>query len=295
MKKLFFILLNLTLILFSSYDQDNKGMKIYKNEKANFYFSYMPDKFIISNSYDETKSNDKFNIVIEIDEISKIENDVPFGYDRKTSILEKENLENGKKGKGIDVNKDVELVKFENIYGEINTILSRDSIEDITFERKLLFFNNNYRVIITVYGNVYKIINAMPSYFNYNKSSKIFSWVYKKNGSNFQEFIDTIKKSNNNYATLWFNSIRDILNEIKINNLNSIKLYYKTLLNNLRFRETAGSNGKFIRTLLKNEKLEFIEKGNEETINGVKGNWVKVKTEKGEIGWCFDGYLEEIK
>jgi hypothetical protein len=30
-------------------------------------------------------------------------------------------------------------------------------------------------------------------------------------------------------------------------------------------------------------------------INEIKGFWIKVKTEKGEVGWCFDAYLEEIK
>ena len=66
-------------------------------------------------------------------------------------------------------------------------------------------------------------------------------------------------------------------------------------VDNLRFREYPSQYGIFIRSLVKGEKLELIEKGNEETINGVKGNWVKVKTEKGEVGWTFDAYLEEVK
>jgi hypothetical protein len=27
----------------------------------------------------------------------------------------------------------------------------------------------------------------------------------------------------------------------------------------------------------------------------IKYDRVKVKTEKGEVGWCFDAYLEEVK
>jgi hypothetical protein len=38
-----------------------------------------------------------------------------------------------------------------------------------------------------------------------------------------------------------------------------------------------------------------MEKGKDETINNIKGNWVKVKTGKGEVGWAFDAYLEEVK
>ena len=71
--------------------------------------------------------------------------------------------------------------------------------------------------------------------------------------------------------------------------------FFTPSVSNLRLRETPDLNGKFIRSLNQNEKLELIEKGKEETINGTKGTWVKVKTEKGEVGWCFDAYLEEVK
>jgi len=66
-------------------------------------------------------------------------------------------------------------------------------------------------------------------------------------------------------------------------------------IENLRFRETPTLDGKFIRLLVKGEKLEVLERGKTEEVSGTKGTWVKVKTEKGEIGWAFSGYLEEIK
>jgi hypothetical protein len=71
--------------------------------------------------------------------------------------------------------------------------------------------------------------------------------------------------------------------------------FYIPLITTLRFHETPGNNGKFIRMLNKNEKLLLLEKGKEDVISGVKGQWYKVKTEKEEIGWCFSGYLEEKK
>ncbi|MBN2572696.1 MAG: SH3 domain-containing protein [Ignavibacteriales bacterium] len=79
------------------------------------------------------------------------------------------------------------------------------------------------------------------------------------------------------------------------NQLKKFNIFYEPSINSLRFRESPSLYGKIIRNLNKCEKLELIEKGKEETINGVKGSWVKVKTEKGEVGWCFDAYLEEVK
>ena len=73
------------------------------------------------------------------------------------------------------------------------------------------------------------------------------------------------------------------------------KIYYLPTIDNLRFRESPTLNGKVIRILKKNDVLELIEKGKTETIKGVNGTWVKVKTDLGEEGWCFDAYLKEWK
>ena len=73
------------------------------------------------------------------------------------------------------------------------------------------------------------------------------------------------------------------------------KTYFKSSVKNLRLRKSDDINGEIIRNLKKGEKLRILYTGKEELINAIKGNWVKVETEKGEIGWCFDAYLEEIK
>jgi hypothetical protein len=84
--------------------------------------------------------------------------------------------------------------------------------------------------------------------------------------------------------------------DIKRNNWSmDVKTYYKPTVDSLRLREEKNTESGIIRTLIKGEKLEFIGKGKEEIINKVKGNWLKVKTAQGEIGWCFDAYLEEVK
>jgi hypothetical protein len=71
--------------------------------------------------------------------------------------------------------------------------------------------------------------------------------------------------------------------------------YIKPKIENLRLRSQPSADGKILRMLKKDEKLLIIMKGKEETIDKVKGNWIKVLTEKEEMGWCFDGYLESVK
>ena len=44
--------------------------------------------------------------------------------------------------------------------------------------------------------------------------------------------------------------------------------------------------------LNKDEKILIIKKGKREIIDSVKGIWVKILSDKNDIGWCFDAYLE---
>ncbi len=68
--------------------------------------------------------------------------------------------------------------------------------------------------------------------------------------------------------------------------------YYKSNTENLRLRNDPILKSKVIRLLKKGEKLLFLMKGKNEKIGDAEGEWVKVLTEKNEIGWCFDYYLK---
>ena len=196
-----------------------------------------------------------------------------------------------------------------------NIVIS--SIDPISIE--LSDINNDKIDEIILKGNIYEgvwMTDAVETYnadiwFNFrdNKVIKIFEkrisgtffagilefkydYFYNKNKEGFINSIDC------NYTEL--NTQTD---ETKKNSYHyswdgkkyNLSINYVSIVSNLRFRETPTLDGKFIRFLNKDETLELLEKGKEETINKVKGTWVKVKTEKGEIGWCFDAYLEEVK
>ncbi|MBP7737017.1 MAG: SH3 domain-containing protein [Spirochaetes bacterium] len=69
--------------------------------------------------------------------------------------------------------------------------------------------------------------------------------------------------------------------------------YFKSKINNLRLRNESSIKGLIIRNLDKKDKMIILKKGKKESIDGVSGNWVKVLTDKNEIGWCFDSFLEK--
>jgi hypothetical protein len=108
------------------------------------------------------------------------------------------------------------------------------------------------------------------------------------------KYIDELISKGDRRVEL-YKIIDNIVNNIEFKVLLSKKNEFINKVENLRLRNSPSSIAKIIRNLIKGEKLELIEKGKEETINGVTGNWVKVKTQQGETGWCFDAYLEEVK
>jgi hypothetical protein len=64
---------------------------------------------------------------------------------------------------------------------------------------------------------------------------------------------------------------------------------------NLRLRAEPSTQAKIVRNLQQGEKLVLLETGKGDTVGGADGNWVKVRTDGGETGWCFDRYLMEYR
>ncbi len=75
--------------------------------------------------------------------------------------------------------------------------------------------------------------------------------------------------------------------------LSSVAEVFSPLIPDLRLRDAPGAAGTVIRLLGKDETLVALpDPMVSATIDTVNGNWVKVKTPKGDSGWCFDGFLK---
>ena len=62
---------------------------------------------------------------------------------------------------------------------------------------------------------------------------------------------------------------------------------------NLKLRASAGLNSSTITKLVAGEKITISEVGNEEEIDGIRSNWIKVYNETKQ-GWCFGGYVSAL-
>jgi len=67
------------------------------------------------------------------------------------------------------------------------------------------------------------------------------------------------------------------------------------VIEGLRLREEPKTNGKEIQTMQRGTMVTKLDTGNEATINNITDNWLYVQTEDQTKGWCFGGYLADVK
>ena len=78
------------------------------------------------------------------------------------------------------------------------------------------------------------------------------------------------------------------------------------VIDNLRLRTEESTKSEIITTIGINTKVQIIQIGKEEIIDGIKSNWVKIRIKfstkdnknnwipKNTEGWCYGGYLSEV-
>ena len=80
---------------------------------------------------------------------------------------------------------------------------------------------------------------------------------------------------------------------------NPISVKYVSSKDGLNVRESPNLNSRKIAALIYASEVTILETGTEETIDGIKGNWVKIQiprlswSQKNFSGWVFGGYLSE--
>lgn len=179
------------------------------------------------------------------------------------------------------------MLKKLNIFDLGNNKITKiENLEELTKLSQLSLKNNKIEVVKGISKNT----NLQFIDLSGNPITSItridYDFLMKRNGYGLLDFIkDGIENG----------SIKVIKDGEDADISKNNNQYYRSTIDNLRFRESPDLDGEFIRMLTQSDKLELLEKGKSEIINDITGTWVKVKTEQGEIGWCFDAYLEEIK
>lgn len=286
MKKVIFcfIILNVALLM-----SGQEGWKRFTSKEAGFSIKYPADLAVTvgyaADSDGDGEAEGKtllesgpeeslIELSIFIDEIESI-GDYPCGYSKEHALEEKALLNEGKAGGALDWSRNVKLRKVDTLYGETFFIYARFAADMLYLERGLLFFHNNYRIV------VFSKANRLNAKLAWNDGSKGYMELL--------EILDGGEAPGE--IQRWYDRFYEIIDTIKIID----NKYFQTTVKNLRLRKGSNLKSGIVRNLALKEELLFVDRlHSETTIDGVKGYWVKVKTGKGEVGWCFSGYLEEF-
>jgi hypothetical protein len=69
---------------------------------------------------------------------------------------------------------------------------------------------------------------------------------------------------------------------------------YAVPSNGLNLRDDSFAGGKIIAAFSQNDQMTILEKGREDTVNGLKNNWYRVEGKRG-TGWVFGAHLTASK
>jgi hypothetical protein len=184
----------------------------YENAETGLFLNY-PMNLVLKKA-DEKYQNNELSLTVAVDEIDTIED--LMGYDKESSLLNMAALAKGEYGNEADFALESSQ-KVRNL-GEVNAqefmVLGRFEICDVTFERKLMFFKDNQRIIATVRGNKDLIASTMPEYFekNVENCGEELIWNLDK----MEDFYKVLSEGNgSDEAQEWFDSFEDVANTIK--------------------------------------------------------------------------------
>ncbi len=146
--------------------------------------------------------------------------DYPSGYNKKTALNDRGELAKGNYGKGPDwpIESSKEVRDLGEINGQEFIVLGRFEECDVIFERKLIFYHNDYQIVVTLQGNKENIISENPQYF-YSKEEScgdLKIWTQTKVDPR-DEFYEELKSDElDGSAQEWFVLFDEIMSTLEI-------------------------------------------------------------------------------
>jgi len=214
---------------------------MFYNSEVNFAFIYPQENLAISSCpgcAEDRGSDLLLNVSIEhVDNLT--------GPDREEAINEKEALESGEAGSYPDYSFEPsrKLTGLSNAYFKDFLILSGygDSMCDITFDREVRFYNNDYLVEILLSANKDSLMENMEEYFTDNRTDCPGKKVW--DSSKQVEFYEKLTAGQAPApAQEWYDASEDITYLLQINDFKGATAGYSRLIDNRIFEENISES-----------------------------------------------------
>ena len=192
--------------------------QFYENKEAGFTLKY---------PHNVSLDNREGNLSLKI-EVVKID-DLDYPSFDKTDVLEDiQSLKNGqypeKFGHDWPLPISEKVQNLGRLNGQKYMVLSRFEICDVQFERRLLFYEGDYRVLITLEETKSNIVDNLPQYFELNQENCGVEaiWDFDKQDQFYKEL-----EAGNSFFTAqeWFDTFDKIVDTIEIDEITETKTY----------------------------------------------------------------------
>lgn len=168
----------------------------YQDEKVGFSFKYPPSVAING----QFQQPNQLVIYITTDKIANIPQDLPMNMGQDSAIQEKNRLANGQ-GENI--------VKIGSTYGQKSYTHSLFEECSVMFSRRLTFYQNDYRIIVSLIGPKEQIMSDMPGFFKIDPALCGENKMWDKNYElNFEETLKN--QQGTGMGQEWYNTFEAI-------------------------------------------------------------------------------------
>lgn len=192
--------------------------QFYESEEAGFSLKY-PHNVVLDGK------DGNLSLTVEVVKID----DLDYPSFVKEDVLEDiQSLKDGKYGEKyghdwpLSISEKVRNLGILN--GQDYVVLSRFEICDVTFERRLLFYNNDYRVLITLEEAKSNIVDNLPQYFELNEENcgTEAIWNFDKQDQFYKELA-----AGKSFFTAqeWFDTFDKIVDTIEIAEVEDAETY----------------------------------------------------------------------
>jgi len=134
-------------------------------------------------------------------------------------------------------------------------------------------FHNNISYMLEAYSDVAR----GPHFFDFNTQNNNYTRIRPLQIIMIYYRIERV----------WDSAFQTILDHVELVDDYVIIGAQYIAMENLRLRKTGSLQSETLLTIQRDGWIRVLEKGNEETIDGITSVWVRVRLEDGTEGWCF--------
>lgn len=158
---------------------------------------------------------------VDVQDVSTMEQHAPLGYGKETSLANMAALSEGEYGQSVSFPL-IESKKVRKLSESTNAqefmVLARFEVCDVTFARRLYFFNNDHLITVSVNGDKESIVQDSVQYFTYNRENcgEQLIWDFDKQG----DFYNSLVRGEGGVVTQeWFDTFDEIINTIDLTSI----------------------------------------------------------------------------